>query len=375
MADPTADGATPERRIVVDPDAIRSNVERLRELVAPAQTMVVVKADGYGHGAITAARAATDAGTDWLGTADVREALALRDAGIRTPILAWLHGARPDFRAAAAAGVDVGVSSAVQLGAAAEAGATVQLKVDTGLSRNGIPLDALPELAEAAADDERAGRLRIRGVFSHLANASDADSLVQLARFEAALDVLRAAGVDPGIRHLAASESALTLPETRLDLVRLGISAYGLAPDPRIDTVALGLHPAMEVSAPIVSVKRIAAGEGVSYGFDFRTERATTVVLVPLGYADGIPRAASGRAQVAIDGERFPVVGRIAMDQLVVDVGDARVRVGDRAVLWGDPASGAPSAADWAAWAGTICYEIVTRVGGRCDRATGAIGS
>lgn len=367
----SADGASPRREIRVDGSAIRQNVERMHRLVAPAQTMVVVKADGYGHGAVTAARAAADAGAEWLGTADVREALALREGGIRAPILAWLHGAAPDFRAAVGAQIDVGISTPAQLEAAGDAGATVHLKVDTGLSRNGLPEATLPRVAERAAELERTGRIRIRGVFSHLANAGADASRAQLARFDDARRVLASAGIEPELRHLAASEAALTLPETRLDLVRIGIAAYGLPPDPSIDAAALGLRPAMTFAAPIVAVKRIAAGEGVSYGLTYTAEQPTTVALVPLGYAEGVPRAASGRAEVAIGGVRYPVAGRIAMDQLVVDVGDEVVAVGENAVLWGDPATGAPSAQEWAEWARTIGYEIVTRVGGRARRSEG----
>lgn len=390
--------SAPERRARIDLDAIRSNVRRIREIVAPAAVMVVVKAQAYGHGAVPVARAAADAGADWLGVADVEEALALRAAGIRLPILAWLHGPDPDFRAATDAGIDVGVSSVEQLDAAVRAGATVHPKLDSGLSRNGIPDALLPAFAERAARAVADGSIRIRGTFSHLANASEAENLAQLTRFEAGLDVLRAAGIDPGVRHLASSEAALGAPATRLDLVRVGIAAYGLSPagrpDPAgrpnqagspnqagrpspvgrpgpegpLDPATLGLRPAMELSAPVVLVKEVGAGEGISYGFDARTERPTRLALVAIGYADGVPRAASGRAEVAIRGVRHPVAGRIAMDQLVVDVGDAEVAVGDTAVLWGDPATGAPSADEWAAWAGTIGYEIVTRVGGRTVR-------
>lgn len=372
--------SAPERRARIDLDAIRSNVRRIREIVAPAAVMVVVKAQAYGHGAVPVARAAADAGADWLGVADVEEALALRAAGIRLPILAWLHGPDPDFRAATDAGIDVGVSSVEQLDAAVRAGATVHPKLDSGLSRNGIPDALLPAFAERAARAVADGSIRIRGTFSHLANASEAENLAQLTRFETGLDVLRAAGIDPGIRHLASSEAALGAPATRLDLVRVGIAAYGLSPAGRpspvgrpgpggpLDPTTLGLRPAMELSAPVVLVKEVGAGEGISYGFDARTERPTRLALVAIGYADGVPRAASGRAEVAIRGVRHPVAGRIAMDQLVVDVGDAEVAVGDTAVLWGDPATGAPSADEWAAWAGTIGYEIVTRVGGRTVR-------
>ncbi|TPW74919.1 alanine racemase [Schumannella soli] len=360
--------ARPLREIRIDAEALRHNVATLKPLVAPALTMVVVKADAYGHGALVAARAALGGGADWLGTADLDEALALRAAGIRAPLLAWLHGPDTDFGPAAEAGVDVGVSSLDQLERAAAAGATVHLKFDTGLSRNGIQADDAPAVIARVAELQRDAGLRVRGVFSHLSGTSPEEDLAQLARFELAVAALAEAGVHPELRHLAASAAAIALPATRLDLVRIGIASYGLSPDPRVPVDVLGLRPVMEVSAGIAHVKRVPAGEGVSYGYIHRTAAPTTLALVPLGYADGVPRSASGGASVAIDGVRHPVVGRIAMDQFVVDVGDAPVAVGDRAVLWGDPATGAPSAEDWADAAGTIDYEIVTRVGGRAAR-------
>ncbi|GAB3404180.1 alanine racemase [Schumannella luteola] len=365
--EPSADGR-PLREIRIDAAALSHNVATLKPLVAPAQTMVVVKANAYGHGALVAARAALEGGADWLGTADLDEALALRAAAIRAPLLAWLHGPATDFRPAAEAGVDVGVSSLDQLERAAAAGAVVHLKFDTGLSRNGIQADDAPAVIARVAELQRDAGLHVRGVFSHLSGTTPEEDLAQLARFELAVAALAEAGVRPELRHLAASAAAISLPATRLDLVRLGIASYGLSPDPRVPVEPLALRPVMEVSAGIAHVKRVPAGEGVSYGYIHRTTAPTTLALVPLGYADGVPRSASGGARVAIGGVQHPVVGRIAMDQFVVDVGDAAVAVGDRAVLWGDPATGAPSAEDWADAAGTIDYEIVTRVGGRAER-------
>lgn len=357
--------ASPLREARIDVAAITANVAALRALVAPADVMVVVKADGYGHGAEIAARAALAGGAARLGVADIDEALRLRAAGVDAPLLAWLHGPDADFARAAAADVEVGVSSLAQLDAATTAGAGVHLKVDTGLSRNGFaPDDAPAAFARAAARGTRVG-----GVFSHLANTSPDEDARQIAAFESALAAARDAGVEPGIRHLAATQAAISTPAARYDMVRIGIGAYGLTPGGGIDPAALGLRPAMELAAPVVAVRRVPAGTGVSYGSTHRTERPTTLALVPLGYADGVPRAASGAgAEVLVAGSRHPVVGRIAMDQLVVDVGDAAVAVGDRAVLWGDPATGAPSAEEWAAWAGTIGYEIVTRLGPRVAR-------
>lgn len=354
------------REARIDLSAIRDNVAKIRQLVAPARVLAVVKANGYGHGMELAARAALEGGADQLGVADLAEALELRAAGIDAPVLAWLHAPDADFDAAVDAGIEIGVSSREQLERAV--GAAVHLKIDTGLSRNGIaPADWNAAVARAA-ELERTGVLRVRGVWSHLANAGAGETERQRRRFEDAVAAARAAGLDPEVRHLAASEAAIAAPATRYDLVRIGIAMYGLPPAEGIDVGALGLRPAMELAASVAAVRRVPAGEGVSYGFVHRTERETTLALVPLGYADGLPRAATGEAEVAIGGRRHPVVGRIAMDQCVVDVGDAHVAVGDRVVVWGDPATGAPSAEDWAAAAGTIGYEIVTRVGPRVPR-------
>ncbi|MFT4285372.1 MAG: alanine racemase, partial [Protaetiibacter sp.] len=265
-------------------------------------------------------------------------------------------------------GVDVGVSTRAQLEAAAAAGASVHLKLDTGLSRNGIAPGEQPELFARAAELERGGRLRVRGLMSHLSGTSPDDDETQRAAFADAVAAARAAGLDPELRHLAASLAALTMPDARFDLVRVGIASYGLAADPAVDPAALGLRPVMELVTEVAAVRRVPAGTGVSYGYRHRTAGETTLALVPLGYADGIPRHASGRAEVAIGGLRHPQVGRIAMDQFVVDVGDAEVRVGDEVVVWGDPSAGAPGADDWARAADTIGYEIVTRVGPRVAR-------
>lgn len=356
--------ARPFREARIDLDALRNNVRVLKELVAPAQLMAVVKADAYGHGAIEIARAAVDAGADWLGVADLAEGLALRSAGVEAPILAWLHGPGTDFRLAADARIDVGISSREQLERAAAAGAVVQLKLNTGLSRNGFqPADAPDAFAFAAASG-----VHVRGIFSHLSNTSRVDDDLQLNVFTDLLEVAAEAGLRPELRHLAATEAAIQRPELRFDLVRTGIGLYGLPAADTVDATALGLRPVMTLAGTVAATRRVPAGAGVSYGFTHRTSRATTLALVPLGYADGVPRSASNRAQVLIGGKRYPVVGRIAMDQFLVDVGNASVAVGDEVILWGDSATGAPSAEDWADWAGTINYEIVTRVGPRVPR-------
>ena len=208
----------------------------------------------------------------------------------------------------------------------------------------------------------------MRSVWSHLANAGEAEDREQLRRLLLAVDAAKDAGLRPELRHLAATAGALSLAESRLDLVRLGIGVYGLSPLERTASAELGLRPVMELNAEIVSVKRVPADSGVSYGYSYRTGAETTLALVPLGYADGIPRSASSAAPVSINGRTYRISGRVAMDQFVVDVGDDMVAAGDRAILFGDPATGVPSADDWAEACGTINYEIVTRIGPRVTR-------
>jgi alanine racemase len=355
------------REALVDLDAIRSNVAVLSAATAGVPAMVIVKANAYGHGAVPVARAVVEAGAAWLGTADLAEALELRAAGVAAPILAWLHEPDVDFAPAIEGGVDIGVSYPQQLErvAAASGRAFVQLKVDSGLGRNGADATQWLELVDAAAAHQRAGRLVVRGIWSHLANAGPDADAAQIASFTEALEAARAAGLEPELVHLAATAGALRVPAARFGMVRLGIGVYGLSPD---DVPVPGLTPAMTLSAPVVAVKHVPANHGVSYGFDYRTTAPTTLALVPVGYADGLPRSASGGAPVAINGRSYRIAGRIAMDQVVVDVGDSAVSVGDRAVLFGDPATGVPSADEWAAAAGTINYEIVTRIGPRVAR-------
>ncbi|MFM9919000.1 alanine racemase [Lacisediminihabitans sp. H27-G8] len=359
----------PLREARVDLDAVAHNIRVLRGNIGDARLMTVVKSRAYGHGAVAVSRAAIAAGTDWLGVVDIAEALELRAAGIDAPILAWLHGPEAGFDDAIAADIDLGVHYLQQLDRVADAAGTasVQLKVDTGLGRNGAVESDWRPLFEAAAEHERAGRLRVRGLWSHLANAGEGEDLAQVAAFERAIADALSAGLTPELRHLAATAGALRVPSARFGLVRVGIGTYGLSPFDDASSADLGLRPALELSAGIVSVKRAPAGTGVSYGFDYRTPVETSLALVPLGYGDGIPRQASGRGPVSINGRQYRVAGRVAMDQFVVDVGDDEVAVGDRAVLFGDPGTGVPSVDDWARAADTINYEIVTRLGGRIE--------
>jgi alanine racemase len=369
----------------VDLDAIRANVGELARRAGQASVMAVVKADGYGHGMVPCARAALDGGASWLGVAFVEEALALRAAGIQVPVLAWLIDQDANVPAAVAADIDLSVSAewAVDLVAAAAhtAGrvARVHLKADTGLGRAGAFGEHWPALVERAAKRQAEGTIDVVAVWSHLAHADAPTHPTiekQRAAFVEAIDVATRAGLHPQVRHLANSAATLVLPQTHFDLVRPGIAVYGLSPGPQVGTAAaLGLRPAMRLGARVALVKDVPAGQGVSYGHRYRTPSATTLALVPLGYADGVPRHATNLGPVQINGKRFVVSGAVCMDQFVVDVGDHPVALGDDVVLFGPGDGGEPTADDWAEAIGTINYEIVTRVGARVSRVyTGAAG-
>ncbi len=362
---------------MIDLDAIRHNVEVLAAAAPGAALMAVVKADGYGHGAVAVARTALAAGASWLGVCTLEEALVLRAAGIRAPVLSWLHLPDEDFTPAIAAEVDLGVSSRAHLvgvlAGARRAGrpARLHLKIDTGLSRNGAPPAEWDRLLDDAATAVGEGSAEVVAVWSHLSHAEHPGHPThdqQAARLTAAWQAARARGLAP-IRHLANSAATLTRPDLHFDLVRPGIAIYGL--DPLARPVAAGpLRPAMTLRARVVLVKRVPAGAGVSYGHRWTTPRETTLALVPLGYADGVPRrmGRAGRMRVLLAGAVRPVVGQVCMDQIVVDCGDDTVREGDHAVLFGPGDRGEPTAQDWADELGTIHYEIVTGVHG--DRIT-----
>lgn len=359
-----------QAEVRVDLDAIAANVGRLRAGTTAA-VMAVVKGDGYGHGLVPAARAALRGGAEWLGVATLDEALALREAGIRAPILAWLMAPGLPLDPAVQADVDLSAASlgllAEIVAAARRTGRTarVHLKLDTGLARGGASPAEWPALCEAAAKAAADGAVEIVGVWSHLVHADVADhptTGAQLAAFTDGLAVAESLGISPAYRHIANSAATLTRPDTHFDLVRPGIACYGLSP--MADQAGnFGLRPAMTVRARVILVKRVPAGQGVSYGHTYTTSRETTLALVPLGYADGIPRAASNRAPVRVAGANRTIAGRVCMDQIVLDCDDDEVRAGDVAVLFGPGTDGEPTADDWAAAVDTINYEIVTRFG------------
>lgn len=362
--------------IVVDVAAIRHNVRRLTEVTA-TPVMAVVKADGYGHGMLAAARAARDAGARWLGVATLDEALALRDAGDVGRLLCWLTVPGDDLMPLVARGVDITAYTTRELDAIAEAAgragtkARVQLKIDTGLSRGGSTAAQWPELVARARAGEQAGTWRITGIWSHLASSEvpeDPANEAQEKLFREALDLADAAGLRPELRHLANSAAAILRPSARFDVVRCGIATYGLDPAPGLTPPDLDLRPAMTVRADLALVKHVQAGAAVSYNGRWVAPEATTLGLVPVGYADGILRSAGNRAEVLVGGRRRPVRGSVCMDQVVVDLGGDEPAPGDPVTLFGPGTDGEPTAQDWAEAAGTISYEIVTRMGGRLAR-------
>ncbi|MFF4158252.1 alanine racemase [Streptomyces sp. NPDC001678] len=370
---------TPMRaRAVVDLAALRANVRALRARAPRAQLMAVVKANAYGHGAVPCARAARQAGAEWVGTATPHEALALRAAGDTGRLMCWLWTPGDPWREALEADIDVSVSglwALEEVTAAARATgrvARVQLKIDTGLGRNGCQPGDWERLVAAARDAETAGLIKATGIWSHFACADEPGHpsiRAQLNVFKDAIAYAEAQGLTPEVRHIANSPATLTLPEAHFDLVRTGVAMYGISPSPELGTPEeLGIRPVMTLSASLASVKRVPGGHGVSYGHLYTTPGETTLALVPVGYADGIPRAASGTGPVLVGGKWRTVAGRVAMDQFVVDLGGDSAAPGDEAVLFGPGDDGEPTAEDWARATGTIAYEVVTRISARVPR-------
>ncbi len=371
-------------RALVDLAVVRDNVAALAGHAPSAQVMAVVKADAYGHGLVPCAQAALAGGATWLGVAQATEALELRAAGITAPVLAWIYSPHTDLDELVLADVDVSISGAWALdqvlAAARRTGRTarVHLKVDTGLGRSGIPAREFPAVLAAAVAEQAAGAVDVVGVFSHLAwaDAPDHPTVVRQAQvFADAVREAERAGAHLEVRHLANSAATLTNPAMHFDLVRPGIAVYGLSPVPDIGgPERFGLVPAMRLEAELALTKSVPGGHGVSYGHAYVTPAETVLGVVPLGYADGIPRHASGHdgipgAPVQVGDRWVGIAGRVCMDQFVLDLGPGAIeRTGDTVVLFGPGADGSPTAEDWARAAGTISYEIVSRLGVRVPR-------
>ena len=351
------------------PAAVTANVAELRARTG-ATVMAVVKADGYGHGAVTVAEAAVAAGAGWLGTTSVAEAAALRAAGLAVPILTWLHPDGIDAGAAAVAGVDVAVGSVDELGALLARTAwpqRVHLHLDTGMARGGCPRREWDGLIALARRGHEAGSVRVVGVMGHLPLADRADPAANapaVAGLREALHRIRAAGLGTPIAHLAATSATLTDPATHLGMVRVGAGLVGIDPS---GTVAL--HGAARLTVPVVHTTAVVAGTPVGYDGTYVTDRATHLSVLPVGYADGIPRELSAAAGVELGGRRFRLAGRVSMDQIVVDTGAEAFPPGTAATVFGPDGGATPTVHDWARWAGTIPHTIVTGLGPRVRRS------
>jgi alanine racemase len=366
--------SAPLREAEIDLDAYRANLERVRGWMRPVEVMAIMKADAYGHGLEPIALAAVDAGIRWIGVLTVPAALRLRSIGVGEDVrlFTWQHDPALDFRDAIDSAVDLGVSNVAELQRIVEAvdqrPARVHLGVDTGLHRDGSSIDDWPALVEAAREAQRAGRIEVVAAYTHLAETSDDDDAASVSLFEAAIERAEDLGVDVPMEHVAASLAGLERKEFRKDMVRMGANLYGIPGADGVSAADLGLEPVMTVTASVAKTKRVPVGTGVSYDYTYRTDDETTLALVPFGYADGVPRSAQGRVEVAINGKRYPIAGRVAMDQFLVDVGDDDVQVGDTVVLFGTGERDEMTVLEWGAALDTIGEEIVCRIGARVPR-------
>jgi alanine racemase len=358
---------------VVDLAAVRHNVERL--LPGRARLMAVVKANGYGHGAIPVARAALAAGATWLGVALVEEGIRLRDAGITAPVLVLTQfppGSEPDALAARLTPTLYTGGGLDRLAVAARTAPGpigVHVKVDTGMHRVGLA----PEDAPAFLEEVRRRGLEVEGLWTHLAKSEELEdpfSGLQMDRFRGVVDEAHALGITPRFLHAANSGALLSRPETHLDLVRAGIGVYGLSPGTELDgeVARLELRPALTWRSEVVLTRRVAAGDSISYGLRYRVDRTSTIATVPVGYADGYSRRLSEGGRVLVRGRRYPIAGTVTMDQLMVDCGDDPVGAGDEVVLIGRQGDEEIGAAEVGAWMGSVAYEVVCGVSERVPR-------
>jgi len=358
----------------IDLAALRHNLRALRQRVGPhVKVMGVVKADAYGHGAGPVARTLADAGIDMLGVATVEEGVELREAGVGTPVLVMGLAPEADLADALAHDLTLTVDGSATAGpierAAAERGAPapVHLKIDTGMNRLGVRAEAA---ARAAAEVAARPHLRLEGAYTHLACADEPDDAVtpgQLSAFAEALEAVRAAGLAPSLVHAANSAALLTRPEAHFDMVRSGLALYGVLPSEAGRQVPL--RPILALKSRLMAVKRVRAGEGVSYGHRWRAGRESLLGVLPVGYADGYPRALTNRAQVRAAGRLVPVVGAVCMDMVMVDLTDVPEATPGLEVALLEAEGASPlSASALAEAAGTIPYEILTGIGRRVPR-------
>lgn len=358
--------------------AISKNLNLIKNKTT-AQVLAVVKADAYGHGLIAIAKAAEEAGVDWFGTALLEESVALRNSGIKKPVLAWLTPSGEDFKTAINLNIDLSISSLELLNEISDAGKAVNkvprvhIEVDTGMNRGGFGDEwekSLSEVVKAV----KANRIKVIGIWSHFARADEPGIDMnenQLSLFEKKVQQLIKAGIRPEFVHIANSAASLSNKDSHKNIVRWGISLYGLSPDIENmgDSKSLGLTPAMKLFAKLQLVKSVKSGESVGYGSTAKTSTDTKLGVVTLGYADGIPRNANNLAGIFVAGRRAPLIGRVSMDQFVVDLGpDSTAKTGNDVIVFGDGSGGEYSIDEWAKACGTINYEIVTRIGSRVPR-------
>ena len=370
--------------VLIDLGAIRENIKYLMAK-SGKPALAVVKADGYGHGLLPVAKSALSAGASWLGVALLEEARALRQGGINAPIIAWLTPVTDDFASAISEDIDIAIPSLAHLEAITSAArslgkcARVHLEVDTGMSRGGA-LNEWSELVRSAKSYQDSGLIKVIGIWSHFARADEAGhefNNKQLENFKSAVAEAKSVGITPEVIHLSNSAAAINDADSHFDLLRLGIAIYGLSPDfsHMGSSEKLNLKPAMSIRARIHLVKDIPAGSQVGYGGSAITKVDTKLGVIAMGYSDGIPRSANSSAGVLVGNKRAPIIGRVSMDQFVVDLGrDSSAKAGDWAYIIGsNPSDSYTSASSytadsWASASATINYEIVTRIAARVKR-------
>ena len=358
--------------------AIAENLKLIKSKTS-AQVLAVVKADAYGHGLINVAKAAEKAGADWFGTALLEEGIALRNNGITKPIISWLTPIGEDFKTAINLDIDLSLSSIellneiILVGKSINKVPRVHIEIDTGMNRGGFGDDwglLLPEIVKAV----KANEIKAIGIWSHFARADEPNEVMnktQLDVFTQKVKQLNDAGVSPEFIHIANSAASLSNEAAHKNIIRWGIGLYGLSPDVinMGDSKSLGLKPAMKLFAKLQLVKAVKAGQSVGYGGTAITKSDTKLGVVTLGYADGVPRNANNSAGIFVAGKRAPIIGRVSMDQFVVDLGtDSSAKTGDEVIVFGDGSQGEYTIDEWAKACGTINYEIVTRIGVRVPR-------
>ena len=358
--------------------AISQNFKSIKSRT-PADVLAVVKADAYGHGLIPVSKALEEAGADWFGTALLEEAINLRKAGILKPIISWLTPLGEDFKSAIDLDIDLGIPSidlldeVIKTASLTGKTARIHLEIDTGMSRGGV-LSEWDQLIKSVLAGVNLKQLKVIGIWSHFARADEPDELMnqeQLSLFEEKVNQAKAAGIDAQFIHIANSAALFTNKSAHKNIIRSGIALFGLSPDVKTigDSSSLGLKPAMKLKAKLNLVKEVKAGSSVGYGGTAVLKSDTKLGVVALGYADGIPRNTNNLAGVFVDKKRAPIIGRVSMDQFVVDLGiTSTAKTGDEVIVFGDGSSGEYTVDEWAKAANTINYEIITRIGPRVPR-------